>query len=69
MNVYVFKTSINKKDVRLVNAILSSVIPQSKWNFDLEDSDKILRIESKTDIAEIVCLNLEIDGIKCKELK
>ena len=69
MNVYVFKTSINQKDVRLVNAILRSVIPDSRWNFDLEDRDKILRIESKTDIVETVCFNLEIEGIRCKELE
>jgi len=69
MNVYVFKTSINQTDVRLVNSILRSIIPQSKWNFDLEDCDKILRIESNKDIVEIVCFNLEIDGINCKELE
>lgn len=69
MNVYVFKTSITQNEVRLVNSILRSIIPKSRWNFDLEDCDNILRVESKTDIVEIVCFNLEIDGIKCEELE
>ena len=69
MKVYVFKTSIRQNEVRLVNSILRSIIPHSRWNYDLEDCDKILRIESKTDIVEIVCFNLKIDGIDCKELE
>jgi len=68
MNVYVFKTSINQNDERLVNSTLRSIIPQSRWSFDLEDCDKILRVESEKDIVEILCYNLEIKGINCIEL-
>ena len=69
MNIYVFKTNINQRDVRLVNSILRSVIPHSKWNFDLEDCDNILRIESRKDIAELVYYHLQTEGFICKKLE
>ncbi len=69
MNIYVFKTSIEPRDVRTTNEILRSLIPNCKWNYDLEDCDKILRIESRNDIAESVCFHLRRDGFYCEELE
>ena len=69
MNVYVFRTSIDRKDVRLVNSILRSIIPESIWNFDLEDRDNILRIESEKHVVNLVCSHLKVDGFVCEELK
>ena len=69
MNVYVFKTSITYDDMRLVNSILRSVIPQWKWGFDLEDCDNILRIESTENIVDLVCFHLQCEGISCEELE
>lgn len=55
--IWVFKTSITSKvQVKKVAPILNKIVlPQGKWNFDLEDCDKILRIE---------CLKM---GILCEE--
>jgi len=69
MNVFVFRTSINQQDIRFINSILRSLIPQSRWNFDLEDCDKILRIESKENIIDLVCFHLKVEGFSCEELK
>lgn len=58
--VWVFKTTIkNKFQVRKISPILDELIlPQGKWNFDLEDCDKILRIENlKTELDESCVLN------------
>lgn len=68
MNVYIFKTSISPQDISFVNSILRSVIPKSSWNFDLEDCDPILRVESKKNITKLVQLNLQRDGFECEEL-
>ena len=44
-------------------------LPKAKWNFDLEDCDKILRIDSKENIvAEIIDL-LHIHQFHCEELE
>ena len=53
--IWVFKTTIkNKIQVRKVTPLLNElVLPHGKWNFDLEDCDKILRIENrKMEICE-----------------
>lgn len=69
MNIYVFKTSIEAGDIRKVNTILQSLIPNGKWNYDLEDCDHILRIESRRDITELVCSHMRSDGFYCEELE
>ena len=38
------------------------------WNFDLEDCDKILRIDSPTEITETIIKLLQEKGFKCEEL-
>ena len=49
--VYVFKTSVeNKRPIRQLTPFLNSLLQPSKWNFDLEDCDKILRIDSEENI-------------------
>ena len=69
MNVYVFKTSIQAEHIHRVNSILRSVIPTSVWCYDLEDCDRILRIESHKDIVKPVCFHLKIEGFYCEELE
>lgn len=69
MNIYVFKTSIEPKDVRTVDRILHALIPNGIWNYDLEDCDRILRIESGKDIVELVCFEMAKDGFYCEELE
>ena len=43
-------------------------LPQNKWNFDLEDCDKILRIDSESEISEVIVKLLEEKGYYCEEL-
>ena len=68
MNVYVFKTSVNNKDVNRACAILQRIIPDKTWNFDLDDCDNILRVESDKNIIRLVCFHLESEGFSCEEL-
>lgn len=46
--VWVFKTTVkNKTQVKKVAPLLNGLLsPCAKWNFDLSDCDKVLRIES-----------------------
>lgn len=67
--VYVFKTSVkSKKDIQKLSPFLNELLQQAKWNFDLEDCDKILRIDSQTDIIEAIMNGLNNSGFECEEL-
>ncbi|UOY07788.1 hypothetical protein L0P88_04360 [Muricauda sp. SCSIO 64092] len=69
MNIYVFKTSIEPRDIKSVNELLRTLIPNCKWNYDLEDCDNILRVESRKNIAKLISFHLGMDGFYCEELE
>ncbi len=67
--IYVFKTTVKtKKAVKQITPKLNDLLPTSKWNFDLEDCDNILRIDSKIEISELVIQLLQDNGFDCIEL-
>lgn len=68
--IYVFKTTVQtKKSVKQITPKLNDLLPTSKWNFDLEDCDNILRIDSNSTISEIVIKLLQDNGFNCIELE
>lgn len=68
--IYVFKTSVKrKKHVRLLTPRLNELLHQATWNFDLDDCDNILRVDSKTDVASRVISELKSCRFYCEELK
>jgi hypothetical protein len=68
--IYVFKTTVKtKKTVKQITPKLNDMLPTSKWNFDLEDCDSILRIDSKTEISELAIQLLQDNGFECIELQ
>lgn len=40
----------------------------SSWNFDLEDCDKILRVDSQNEISEKIINLLSDSSFNCEEL-
>jgi hypothetical protein len=66
--IYVFKTSVNTKSkLELATTVLNEVLTDNTiWNFDLEDCDNILRIDSKNKITESMLQN---DIFDCVELE
>lgn len=68
--VLVFKTSVQKKkQVRYLKPILNQLIAiGEQWNFDLEDCDKILRIETQDTKPQEVASALIKRGFYCREL-
>lgn len=68
--IHVFKTSVkNKAQIKKLKAVLDSDFQDIKWNFDLEDCDKILRIESKKNIGKKVVNLLRSYHFDCIELE
>jgi hypothetical protein len=70
MNVLVFKTSVD--DPLMVKALkpsLDNLAGEGKWNFDLSDCDKILRIASTSVNPESTIELMGRLGITCAELE
>jgi len=69
MEVLVFKTNVtSKKKVSMIAPLLTSFPTISQWNFDLEDRDKVLRIEATGLNPGSVELLLHTAGFNCREL-
>ncbi|WP_308993489.1 hypothetical protein QLS71_011965 [Mariniflexile litorale] len=68
--VLVFKTSISKKShVKTIQPFLNNLISTNGyWNFDLEDCDNILRVETQTIKSDTVSTILNNHGFVCEEL-
>lgn len=67
--VYVFKTSVRtQKIISQLIPELNRLLPHTKWNFDLEDCDNILRVENTAVVPEIIITFLQNKGFHCEEL-
>lgn len=68
--VLVFKTSIHKKrHVNKLRPLLNQLMDKNGfWNFDLEDCDNILRVETQTLASTAICNVLINQGFLCEEL-
>jgi len=70
MEVLVFKTSVDSiQQVKKLSPLLDSMAGQGRWNFALDDSDKILRIHSPYIRAGAAENLLQQHGFECKELE
>lgn len=53
MKLYIFKTNIrNKKKIRHAKSLLKKHLKIKNWSVDLEDVDKVMRIETTDEILE-----------------
>ena len=67
--ISVFKTSVsNESDIEILKPLLDTQLENSKWNFDLEDCDNILRIDSLNEVGEQTIKLLKDYGFECEEL-
>ncbi|BAU52612.1 hypothetical protein [Mucilaginibacter gotjawali] len=70
MDILIFTTSVEKPEqVREVKPLLTSVPAITGWNFDLEDCDKILRIEADDISPRYIESLLQTAGFDCRELE
>ena len=68
--IFVFKTSVKTKiQIKKLKPHIDKILPNAKWNFDLEDIDKILRIDSGENIVLIIIDLLDIHNHSCEELE
>ena len=70
MEVMVFKTSVESpQSVKTLKPLLDLVIGRGRWNFALDDCDKILRIRSVDINAQLAINLLNESGYECAELE
>src|SRR6187551_964561 len=69
--IWVFKTSVTmSSDIKRLKTLLDKLMHEGdKWNFDLEDCDHILRVETQTLSATVIIQQLEKVGYKCAALE
>ena len=67
IKVLVFKTSVRHK--YHVDILAPELKDYGKWNFDLDDCDKILRVENDQVSGKAITAILEKYGFKCEELE
>jgi len=70
MEVLVFKTNVaDKKIKRKLFPLLRTINGVLKWNIDLEDADKVLRIEAMHVTPLQIEKTLQQAGFFCRELE
>ena len=70
MEVLVFKTNLRfKKQVTAVASSLDKIEGVQKWNVDLQDCDKVLRIEADNLSPQVIEHTLLRAGYFCEELE
>jgi hypothetical protein len=68
--IFVFKTSVKTKiQAKKLKPHIDNILPNAKWNFDLEDCDKILRIDSEENVVLKIIDLLNIHNYICEELE
>lgn len=68
--IYVFKTTVQTKvQARKLKPHLDQILPTAKWNFDLHDCDKILRVDSEDNIIHPIVSLLKRHNFRCEELE
>jgi len=68
--VEVFKTNVNnRREAQKLVMLLQDNFPGSRINFDLEDCDRILRVEAVMICVEKICELLSGKGYFIQELK
>lgn len=69
--VLVFKTSVSRNDeVKQLRPLLNKLTRRNgNWNFDLEDCDNILRVETQLLKPDNITATLQNQGFYCEELQ
>ena len=70
MEIMVFKTSVDSpQSVRTLKPLLDLIAGKGRWNFALDDCDKILRVKSMNINAQSTIRLLQENGYECAELE
>jgi hypothetical protein len=69
MNILIFRTNIRfKKDLRVIQPLLSAYKSVVQWNIDRDDVDRILRVVSTSNDPAGIIKTINKAGYNCEEL-
>ena len=69
MNIESYKTDVKtREDANFIVILLQFVISDCRMNFDMENHNHILKIETSRDIKELVYRVFNKQGFYCKKL-
>jgi len=70
MKLLILKTDIRtKRQLNQVKPVFRKMKDISKWTIDMDDTDRVLRLETKIDYQEADMIELlQSQGINCEEL-
>ena len=69
MNIESYKTDVTKlEDADILVQLLQFVISDCVMNFDLEDSDHVLKIQTNREIKEMVYGVFTKQGFECQKI-
>ena len=69
-DILIFKTSIkNNSNINKLKPFIDKIVKDGRWNFDLEDCDKIFRVETSRNIGAQLISLFNINGFNCEELE
>lgn len=67
--ISIYKTNIeNSSQIQLLKKELDVLLGEENWNFDLEDCDKILRVETDSNLSKEITKILKSNGFEVTEL-
>ncbi len=69
MEIFVFKTSVEPEHVSILAPFLDGLAGKGKWNFALDDCDRILRVVSDSILPHQPIELLVQHGFNCAELE
>jgi len=68
-NIYVFITSVNTQmDINKIKDDLDKLHSLTKWSFDLEDCDRVFRVETSLKDPKEIMQILHEKGFYCKKM-
>jgi hypothetical protein len=70
LKIQIFKTNVQtKSELHVLEPLFNSNSHILKWTIDLEDIDKVLKVESHDNLSETDIINLlKSGGFYCEEL-
>lgn len=67
--ISIFRTSISsEKDILKTTDLLNRIIGPNQWNFDFEDTDKVLRINANVSVNTFLSQEIQKLGFRCIEI-
>lgn len=69
MDILLFKTNVDKRDLVTLQSVMNSVRGINKWTIDLDDCDRVLRITSKNVSEVYIEILLKLEGFECAPME